>query len=417
MTLQLHQLTEEIQRAKTHSADRERKKGARLPEALEAFHRAAQDPDLLSKARRLARARWRGAIPAEAPMDFHGGPEAMPPEVTVVGVDGSQIYPDRHAPALYYALNLGYFIGRLGQGETDSGSDAELVVEEEKVSPGEEILPPAVLNAKRSVEELVLLTRLCVGERKRRPAALPRPQVLGLLDGSLGLVTPHEGMRSEERAELHRQYLASLETLCQMRLPVAGYVSRPWGSPVLALVSLSRAACSELENYPPSSQGSQPSPLPANLFQPLSDRDLFARLLPPGERSALFGYSSDGDEVFRQTPPPKTPGPSQGVRFFYLNVGRESASIARVDIPQWVAESPRHLGLVHSVVLDQCRVTLNDPYPYALIRADEEAVVRGEERRGLEEMIQSGLIAEGLEAVPSEKLAQKGKARYRAGPL
>ncbi|MGA2112038.1 MAG: DNA double-strand break repair nuclease NurA [Anaerolineales bacterium] len=415
MTLQLHQLTDQIEQAKLRSADRAREKGARLPGAIDALHRAALDQDLLSKAERFSRARWRGAIPAQESLDLHAAADSMPLEATIVGVDGSQIYPDLHAPALYYALNLGYFIGRLGRRETDSGSSAELVVDEERVCPGGEILSAAALNAKRSVGELTLLATLCLGELRPHSAASPPPAVLGLLDGSLALNLPREGMRSDERSQLERQYLASLEGLGEKQVPVAGYVSRPWGSPVLALLGLCQAVASDLEKRPGAPQGSQAPHDLANPFRPLADREVFAEFLPPGERSALFEHSSDANEPFRRTPLSHIPGTTHSTHFFYLNVGRESASIARVDIPAWVAKSPRHLGLVHTLVLDQCRVTLSDPYPYALIRADEEAVVRSEEKRHLEAMIQSGLMAEGLEAVPSEKLAQKGKARYRTG--
>jgi len=415
MTLQLHQLTDQIEQAKLRSADRARERKARLPGSIDALQRAAPDRDLPSKAERAARAQWHGAIPTHESLDLRAPAGPMPPRATVVAVDGSQIYPDRHAPALYYALNMGYFIARLGQGETDSGSAAELVVDEDRLCPGGEILSPAALNARRSLGELALLSALCLAESGRYPAASSRPPLLGLLDGSLPLNALREGIRTEERSQLERQYLAFLDNLGEKQVPVTGYVSRPWGSPVLALLGLAQVSPSDLENYlrsPAPSRALHDLPDP---FRPLADRDVFACLLEPGERSAVFEYSSEANELYRQTPLSYLPDTTHSTHFFYLNVGRDSASIARLDIPEWVARSGGLVEMVHTVVLDQCRVTLSDPYPYALIRADEEAVVRGEEKRRLEEMILSGLMAEGLEAEPSEKLAQKWKARYRHG--
>jgi len=82
-------------------------------------------------------------------------------------------------------------------------------------------------------------------------------------------------------------------------------------------------------------------------------------------------------------------------------------------VPQWVAAQPAWLDMVHSVLVEQAWVTLDDPYPYALARADEEAVIRAPEKEQVERMLAQSLLAAGLQASPSEKQAHKQRARYR----
>jgi len=101
------------------------------------------------------------------------------------------------------------------------------------------------------------------------------------------------------------------------------------------------------------------------------------------------------------------------VHFFYLNAGKRYPVIARVEIPEWTAKDPALVDLVHAVLIEQCSVTLNDPYPYALIRADEEAFVSGQEKNYLEDQMAVALIRGGLQVKRSEKLSHKGRARKR----
>jgi hypothetical protein len=82
-----------------------------------------------------------------------------------------------------------------------------------------------------------------------------------------------------------------------------------------------------------------------------------------------------------------------------------------VEVPQWGAQR-ESLELVHAAVYEQCR--LNNGYPYVLTRADEQAVIMGQEREALETMIAQALARRGLPPLePSRKAAQKQVARWR----
>ena len=123
------------------------------------------------------------------------------------------------------------------------------------------------------------------------------------------------------------------------------------------------------------------------------DRDMFQRLLSPGWRSAVYRTNSS---VSRESY-----GEHQ-VSFFYLHGGEE---IARVEVPQWVAEDEKLLALCHSLILDQCR--RGQGYPVAISEAHEQAVITGSDRQLFKQIVAETLEREGLPAYTSEKERSK----------
>jgi len=100
---------------------------------------------------------------------------------------------------------------------------------------------------------------------------------------------------------------------------------------------------------------------------------------------------------------------ARGIYLFYLNTGSE---LARIEVPQWVALRGDLVDLVHAVIIEQCQ--LNNGYPYVLTRADEQAIVLGEERLALETMIGRAMARHGLPPPElSRKAQQKQIARWR----
>ena len=85
------------------------------------------------------------------------------------------------------------------------------------------------------------------------------------------------------------------------------------------------------------------------------------------------------------------------LHFFYLNVGRPNHPyLSRVEIPRWVADSPRLLNLLHATLLSQSHLMGVRAYPYILHRAHEIAMVGFEEREQLENMIVAELRRQGV---------------------
>jgi hypothetical protein len=90
------------------------------------------------------------------------------------------------------------------------------------------------------------------------------------------------------------------------------------------------------------------------------------------------------------------------IRFFYLKVDTE---VARVEIPQWVAERGDMVDLVHSLVLDQCRRGLG--YPVALMEAHEKAVVTASDRETFRLLVEQAVVEQGVDVQVSAKSRSK----------
>lgn len=412
MTLQLHKVAHAISEVGRAMAERLRDRRARLPQIVEALHAASAQADLAQRVERARGHSWFGAAPAGEMLDAIRPAPPSPLNLTVAACDGSQIYPDRHAVLPYYAINIGWFIVRLGTGETHADSRPEIVTDEARLLHRGEAINPPTLNARRKVDEMRVLAEVCLQEAAGSATQESRP-VVGLVDGSLALRVRTEAIPTNEWPELEREFLGALGNLAAARLPVAGYIARPGGSALLSLLALAMQPPEKVEAYLTEYTGpSRPAKLPPP-FRDLTDAELFAQVLPSGARSAVFEFVGEWNQVYQRTLVGDGSGRSQSSHFFYLNVGRQDPVLARIEVPQWVAAQPGLLEKVHAAVFDQCRVTLDDPYPYALARADEEAVIRAPEKEQVERLLTQSLLEAGLHASPSEKLAHKQRARYR----
>jgi hypothetical protein len=130
----------------------------------------------------------------------------------------------------------------------------------------------------------------------------------------------------------------------------------------------------------------------------LRDATVLTALLQPGQRSALFEVAPAWNTNYRDR--------GHSIHFFYVNVGTVANSeIARVEVPVWIAQDQIAVGMLHTAVVEQCKVSLG--YPYVLARAHEIAVVTNAERAEFEKMIAAQLTRHGLEAKLSEKQFQK----------
>ena len=388
MTLELNKVAAEIEDMGRVLAERWQRHNKALPAAEALLHLYAHDQDELC---RIAASEpghtLRCASPGDEPLDAALPAPPMPAQATLIAADGSQIYPDRHGPAFYYAINIGSIIFRHGSGQAPAASaDPHLFYAEDKVYPGGDPVSSDLVNVERSVAEMRTLTDLVLAESG---SGCP---CLGLADGSLLLWIERAALPSDRQADLLAAYLACLGRLRARPSVVAGFISRPHSAEVVALLYLRH-----LEEE----QRGRVAGLSETPFRGLTDRALFRLLLQPGERSALFARGTAANERYW----------AEGHRiwFFYLNTGTE---IARIELPEWLVSRPDALSLAHSAVVDQCH--FNNGYPYILTRADEQAVIQSQERETLESMLAQAMLRHGLDLPElSRKAQQKQVARWR----
>ncbi|MEX2080786.1 MAG: DNA double-strand break repair nuclease NurA, partial [Dehalococcoidia bacterium] len=90
------------------------------------------------------------------------------------------------------------------------------------------------------------------------------------------------------------------------------------------------------------------------------------------------------------------------VCFFYLRTGDD---IARVELPQWVADDDLRVQLLHATLVDQCRRC--DGYPRALQEAHEQAVISVGDRQQFANMVELLAAPLGLRPGRNGKAASK----------
>jgi hypothetical protein len=345
-----------------------------------------------------SRTSWLVASWREPP-DHAYAPAPRPSPYLVLAADGSQVVSDRHDVALCYLLNVGLIALRYGTGER-----ATLTSHPTLGLPDEDLLDefqgeqatiiPKRLNVRRQLAEFAGLASLITEN-----ALLPCP-TLALYDGTLILWTL-ETEKEPFRSESLREYAAHLEIAAQHRVPVVGYISQPTSRDVVNALRVFRCPHprADCDHYCPHRHKPRPAYAAPDCAgtEDVTDADLFARLLRPGERSAVFGSRSKILNDYAS---------EHVTRFFYLHTGRE---VARVEIPEWVAADPELLQQAHTLCYDQTQK--GDGYPVALAEAHEQATVRSAERAAFFHLMERAFVQSRLPAALTQKAVSKRARR------
>ena len=391
VSLQLESVAQRLGRTQDHRELR-----------LNALLDAAAQVDKVAASTATRSASERPYLTAQVEEELLGGygPSSPPADWCVVAVDGSHIDVDRHLPVPCFLINLGGCILTYGsQPDAEFFSQPHLTTDPLELyltDPGnsvqEEAITGPLLGLLRTVKELERLTEVA----SELSSSLP---VLALVDGSLVLWgLSGQGYRSFVRDSIINEgllpALEKLRVLAQKRpLALAAYVSLPRSTEVINAVRC--CLCPhEVARCHRSCSNRRSVLSPCDLANEFLDRDLFQRMLAPGWRSPIYRTNS--------SVPRENYGDEQQVYFYYLNAGEE---IARVEIPQWVAQDERLLALSHSLILDQCQ--RGQGYPVAISEAHEQAVIRTSDRRAFKHMMSDALERQGLMAYTSEKERSK----------
>ncbi len=371
----------------------------RLDDALEILrHEDTADINELKRKLAAARTTWLVAGLVEGLARHYPAPPP-PADFTVIATDGSHIDVDRHRAIRCYLINTGSV--RLHYGADPDAvltsfpalgaEDEDLVIAASGGRGREQPVEGALLGIKRSVEECRRLAELA--------AELPTgSSTLALLDGSLILWGLEAYPDFVAEALLDKGLLACLEEMRKLNeerpLALASYISFPRSNDVVNALRVILCPQDPLDTDR-HCQGCETRE--CEQVAGLRDRELFLGLLGAGERSALF--TSQSSTVVRRYG-------GHRIYFFYLKVDDE---IARVEVPQWVAEDEKLLGLAHTLVLDQCR--RGQGYPVALSEAHEQAVLTMADRENFWQLVESSMEEEHLPAAGSAK-SQSKKTRW-----
>jgi hypothetical protein len=382
MSLDLNQMLPQVDHLARAAVERAAAAREILPLAERDLKTIAQaPPDALLRDIAGAGVEWRGAVPTEEPPDARFPLPDHPARLAVIGADGSQMYPDRHASAFFLLMNIGSIVVHHGSGQTPSIFSRPQAFFEDADMYDERGLPPntVLLDGRRDVAELRQLADLA-GQLAPQPG-------LALLDNGLLLWVALQE-RDRNGPAVHRlllEYLDLLARLHSIQTPIAGVIDRPRSSSVCLLTQLAGQG----------DASPQPGKRDRGLQVQLSDRMLFECRLANGERSARFSSSSPLNSEFKQA--------GHEIQFFYLKAGPQG-QVLRIEIPAWVAGDPRLLDCVHAGVWEQCRTT---GIPYVLVRAHELAVITRADRDWLDTLVSRRLLEHGLSPHISQKAQTK----------
>ena len=292
MSLEFNKVVEQVQTMGRYLGHLNQNLTSKLDLALERFY-AATDLDAVHERIKLVRelsvSGYRGAAPAPRPYDEIicgiGALPEPPPSATLVAVDGSQIYPDAHAPAQYYLVNIGvvrllFMASRACR--TSSPSRNCTTAKGMLLDRDGRLITNQTVNARRSVMEMQWLAKEAW---KRRDE--PRP-LIGFHDG--GLLKFFGATDVAGAQQIEKDYLDALRMMHDSNALLVGYLDRPRSTYLISLLHLLDLDAGQVNDANLRSNGD---------MEGLTDDMLFSHVLEPGERSAIMTQNSPQNRTYK----------------------------------------------------------------------------------------------------------------------
>ena len=333
--------------------------------------------------------RWEGAVPCtKQPLNTTiYVPPSRPESVTVIGVDGSQIFPDRHAAVLYYLIQCGALIYRY-DGDLPEPRSVEQLYYEDDVLFDERgyLISNDAVGKQRTVQEMQFIASLCAYERNKHPNTL----IFALIDGPLLWTYPE---REQHITPEFESYISALTEIRQTGVVPVGYIDRPGGKWFINTLWTNhlpdRDPLGRVDTCP---------------LHSLTDARLMDIMLAPGKRTPWYKRHNQSQTLHTRT--------EQEIWFCYMNLGEaQRPSIARIESPKWFAKSGQEMITLHKLLHHQARA-LNG-YPYVLARAHEQALVTTQDKAALDALLERKLMEQGIMPRMSEKARQKSFLGHR----
>lgn len=294
---------------------------------------------------------------------------------TIIGIDGSQIYPDRHQGATCFLINTGTVVIKYDRDKSCVTFETEPHVFS-AVDDNFSGCPIDFVNCKR--EEFEFLKGLEIARSIILSKTHNEP-LLVMFDGSL--IFWHLDSKDEAlRMIFLNKYCTILQELAQLGVLCAFYISFPKNKDLVNLVRFGKSIYEK-------------TAFQSDTFNHVSDVHVAKFFLEPFTRSTIFKTKSVLSTLYPTSIKPC---------FFYLNVGAE---IVRVEIPSWIAEDQDKTDFIAAMVLDNAGK--GNGYPVVLAEAHEQAVVKGPDRDFFYHLIQKIGLSNNRNVVISPKSLKK----------
>jgi len=334
---------------------------------------------------------FTAAVPVES-LDTSLDLDSPPESHTIFATDGSQMSPSHHEIAYCYLINVGRVMLHYGQSLhplLDSLPEVFYRPEDLYISRQWGIRTEEWMGYRRTVSEVSILADMACRWVNPPGSHFDIPN-LAMVDGSL-IYWFLESLPTEARDRILPPILAAWDQLRSVNVPLMGYLSASRSNEALHFLRLQ--ACAYDTPNCLSHCASVTDKLPCQVVEPLRDTMLWSSLLQPGQRSPLFRSSVRILDLYDH----------HRIYFCYVHVGTE---IARVEVPEWVAQDTMLFNQALSLMLAQ--VYKGYGYPIAIAEAHNQAVVRGGDRARFFTLLEQQMIRAGLQNVgTSYKEARK----------
>ena len=283
---------------------------------------------------------------------------------SVLAVDGSQIYPDRHiSGANCFLINIGGCflnynkdIDQKLKSKVNFFSEPNVYLTKVVLLENENIsFSSDLVDLKR--EELELKNLFLQANQRKENSNL-----VCFVDGSL-IFWHLEGKQPEVKTIFLNSYLSILNNFYENNILIAGYISFTKSKELVNLIRLGLCRFTIADCI---SCHSQYEDFPCKVVDSLIDSQVARFFLKPFERTTIFWNNS---KITQHYPDALKPC------FFYLHVGKE---IVRIETMAWIAKETQYVDIICSVALDQS--LKGQGYPVVLTEAHEQAVVKGQDR-------------------------------------
>ena len=395
MTLEFEKLSAEVEEMGRSLIQLHQKRRTEIERLIERLKKASAERDFLHRCVQdvdeLAKNKFRAALPYwdDEPLASGISPQAPPAIATLIAVDGSQILPDRHAPYTYSLINIGGILYHHGSGRAPTPFNKPTLRYPKITDPNNSAVFDATqVGIDRDLAEIGMLAEKAWDYRHDDDFCL------AVMDQRL-LYWPLDEASQQRNEKTAQKWQGSMTQVQDAGAALIGYLDRPGKGSVVSMLGAMGVGSAEFNL----------STVTAHRID-LTDTHLFAELLQPGERSAVFTEFSPFNRRFADG--------GHRICFFYINPSTDGKAIARIDIPEWVAESRQNVEIIHALIIDQCRIT--GPYPYILARADEEAVVGKEDQAYLDNWIDLTMLRhDEYDASQTNKRSAKDDFRQKSG--
>lgn len=300
---------------------------------------------------------------------------------SILAVDGSQIYPDRHLSTVtFFLINAGGCLLSYNKPSSAKLFNHPTLFLADEFLPEDIQLPftPDLVDAKREEIELAVAHEY----------ALKNPGTTVLFDGSL-IFWHLESKPTQLRDLFLGAYLKHLLAFMNDKILMAGYISMPKSKELVNLVRTK--ICHEQNDKRPCF--GKDTECPCIGTENIVDASILEAILKPFQRTNIFINRSKISEHY---PPKLRPC------FFYLHTGKE---IARIEIPYWIASDEVLITKISQQCLNQA--LKGDGYPVVLAEAHEQAVIKGNDRLFFYQILETMATQEKSSLLHSQKSIKK----------